>query len=95
MPPHTTKRRTTTHLKTKNNQNCQKIQLYGSLTTKKLKKKYSSRLAGGERTHGKVVPGTLGWQGGSWWSHILVRINQEEQLGSETDRTTQGSSEGR
>ena len=26
------------HLKTKNNQNCQKIKLYGSLTTKKLKK---------------------------------------------------------
>ena len=31
----------------KNNQNCQKIELYGSLTTKVLKKKYSSRLVGG------------------------------------------------
>ena len=38
MPPHTTKRRTTTNLKTKNNQNGQKIELYGSLTTKELKK---------------------------------------------------------
>ena len=28
------------------------------------------------------------WQGGSWWSrqsHIHMQINQEEQLGSETD----------
>ena len=40
MPPHTTKRRTTTHLKTKNNQNCQKIELYGSPTTKELKKMF-------------------------------------------------------
>ena len=34
-------------LKQKNNQNCQKIKLYGSLTTKELKKKHSSRLIGG------------------------------------------------
>ena len=47
LPPCTTKRRTTTNLKTKNNQNCQKIELYGSLTTKKLKKKHSSILVGG------------------------------------------------
>ena len=57
----TTKRRITMNLKTKNNQNCQKIKLYGSLTTKKLKKKHSSRLVGGvetgswvERTQGKT-----------------------------------------
>ena len=31
--PHTTKRRTTMNLKTKNNQNCQKIKLRESLTT--------------------------------------------------------------
>ena len=33
-------------------------------------------------------------QGGSWRSgpsHIRMQINQEEQLGSETDRATQGS----
>ena len=63
LPPHTTKR-TTTHLKTKNNQNCQKIELYGSLTIKKLKKKHSFRLVGG------VEMGSLGredvWQGSDW-----------------------------
>ena len=47
VPPRTTKRRTTTNLKTKNNQNCQKIKLHGSMTTKELKKKHSSRLVGG------------------------------------------------
>ena len=46
VPPHRTKRRTT-NLKTKNNQNCQKIELYESLTTKELKKKHSSRPIGG------------------------------------------------
>ena len=49
MPPHTTER-TTTNLKTKNNQNCQKIELYGSPTTKELKKKHSSRPGGGVET---------------------------------------------
>ena len=33
--------------KKKKQQNCQKIQLYGSLTTKELKKKHSSRPVGG------------------------------------------------
>ena len=47
MRPHTNKRRTTTNLKTKNNKNCQKIEPYGSLTTKQLKKKYSCRLVEG------------------------------------------------
>ena len=46
VPPHTTKRRTTTNLKTQNHQNCQKIKLYGSLTTKELKK-HSFRPLGG------------------------------------------------
>ena len=57
MLPLTTKRRTT-----KNNENCQKIELYGSLTNKELKKKHSFRLVGGaqtdsltERTPGKVA----------------------------------------
>ena len=44
MHPHTTKRKTTTNLQTKNNQNCQKIELYGCLRTKELKKKHSARL---------------------------------------------------
>ena len=50
MPPCTIKRRTTTNLKIKYNQNCQKIKLHGSLTTKELKKKHSSRLVGGAET---------------------------------------------
>ena len=91
--PRTTKRRITTNLKTKINQNCQKIKLYGSLTTKELKKKHSSRWVGGAET------GSWGredaQQGGSWqiWqSHIRVQIIQEEQLGSHIDHTTRGSS---
>ena len=68
MPPCTTKRRTT-NLKTKNNQNCQKIELYGSPTSKELKKKHSSRLVGEAETGsqrgedawpGKAVAGGLG-----------------------------------
>ena len=52
VSPHTTKRRTTTtNFKTKNNQNCQKIKLYGSLTTKELKK-HLSRLVGRSETCG-------------------------------------------
>ena len=94
--PCTTKRRTTTNLKTKNNQNCYKVELYGSLTNKELKKKHSSRLSGGAAT------GNWGredaWQGGGWWttrSHIHVQINLDEQLGNETDHATQGSSKGK
>ena len=67
MPPLITKRRTTTNLKTKNNQNCQKIKLHGSPTTKELKKKHSSRPVGGpemgswvKRTHSKEAAGGLG-----------------------------------
>ena len=60
--PCTTKRRTTVNLKIKNNQNFQKIKLYGSQTTKELKKKHSSRLVDGAGT------GIWGradtWQGG-------------------------------
>ena len=67
MSPCTTKRKTTTNLKTKNNQNFQKIKPYRSPTTKKLKKKHSSRLVGGaetgsqaERIRGKVAAGGPG-----------------------------------
>ena len=72
MPPRTTKRRTTTNAKTKNNQNRQKIKLYGSPTNKELKKKHSSKPVGGvemgsqvERTHSKAAaggPGQARWQ---------------------------------
>ena len=52
--------------KNKNNQNCQKIELYGSPTTKEFKKKHSSRQVAGaemgsqgrvERTRSKAVAG--------------------------------------
>ena len=83
--PCTTKRRTTTNLKTKNNQNCQKIKFYGSLTTKELKKKHMSIPVGGAEMGRKDL-----WQGGNWrtrqgggWqtgrSHFHVWVNQEEQ----------------
>ena len=67
-PPTSTTKRRTTNLKTKNNQNWQKIEPYGSPTTKELKKKHSSRPVGGEetasgaeRTRVKVVAGGPGW----------------------------------
>ena len=64
MTPHTTKRRTITNLKTKNNQNFQKIELYGSPTTKELKKKHSSRSVGGVEMGSPVerTPGRCGWK---------------------------------
>ena len=104
VPLCTTKRRTTTNLKTKNNQNCQKIELYGSPTTKELKKKHSSIPVG--RTDMDSRGGVDAQQGSAWrtvtgggwqsgWSHICVQINGEEHLGNDTDHTTQGSSAGK
>ena len=82
LPP-TTKRRMTTNLKTKNNQTCQKIKQYGSLKTKELKKKHSSKLVGGAE---KGSWGGEDVQEGSDWrskqSHICILINWEEQLGA-------------
>ena len=64
VPPCTTKRRTTTNLKTKKQPELTEIKLYGSPTTKEIKKKYSSRLLGGaetgswaERSHCKAAAG--------------------------------------
>ena len=103
MLAHTTKIRTT-NLKTKNNQNCQKIELCGSPTTKELKKKHSYRPVGAVETGSwgreDSQQGSV-WRtrpGGCWQSrqsHICVQINWEEQLGSETDHATQGSSMGK
>ena len=50
MLPCKTKRKITTNLKTKTNRTTRKIKLYGSPTTKELKKKHSSRLVGGAET---------------------------------------------
>ena len=88
----------------KNNQKCKKIKLYGSPTTKEVKKKYSFRLVGGtemgswggegRQQGGCGGPGNQGsglWTG---WPSICILINPEEQLGSETDHTAQSSSVG-
>ena len=51
VPPCTTiARTTTTNFKTKHNQNGQKIELYGSPTTKEFKKKHSPSPVGGAGT---------------------------------------------
>ena len=59
--PRTTKNKTKqkkpNNFKTKNHQNCQEIKLHGSLTTKKLKKKHSSRLH-----HNTATLVALPWQ---------------------------------
>ena len=60
-----TKRRTTTNLKTKNNQNCQKIELYGSPTTKELKKKHLYRLVGRAEDAQQGGNWRTGWV--RWW----------------------------
>ena len=51
--PHTTKRRTTTYLKTINNQKCQKIKLHGTPTMKELKK-HSPRPVGRSQGAGQA-----------------------------------------
>ena len=71
MLPCTTNRRTTTNLKTKNNQNCQKIKLYGILTTKELKKKHSSRLVGVTE---------MGRDGQPGWRRLVARWQLEDRL---------------
>ena len=72
VPPRTTKIRTT-NLKTKNNQNCQKIKLYASLTTKEIKKKHLPRPVGGAEISSQ---GREDVQQGSSWrtsqSHICA-----------------------
>ena len=79
-----------TNLKAKNNQNRQKIKLYGSLVTKELKKKYSSRLIGGaemgsrvERTHTKAVAGGPGWAS-RWLVDWVVPHSHADKPGGTT-----------
>ena len=77
--------------------------MYGSLITKELKKKHSSRLVGvaemGSWGREDAQQGVgLGGQGGSWESgnsQIHVQISQEEEVESKTECTTQGSSVGK
>ena len=49
LPPGTTTANLQLNYKTTITQNCQKIELYGSQTTKKLTKSHSSRRVGGQR----------------------------------------------
>ena len=77
-------------------ENYQKIELYGSLITKELKKKHSSRLVGGAEMGSQGREDAQ--EGGSWqtrWSHIHVQIIQEGKLGSEADCATQCSNMGK
>ena len=67
----------TTNLKTKNNQNCQKIELHGSLTTKELKKKQFIQT--GRR--GREIKR----QGSGWWtgrSHIVCGQTRKSNWGA-------------
>ena len=57
-------------------ENYQKIELYGSLTTKELKKKHSSRLVGGVEMGNQGIEDER--QCGSWWTgwtNIRMQIN--------------------
>ena len=62
FPPRTAIRKITTNLKTKYNQNCQKIKLYGSPTTKDLKKPYSSRQVGEVEMESRSGEDMVWWQ---------------------------------
>ena len=65
-------RRITTNFKTKNTQNCQKIELYRSLTTKDLKKLYSSRWVGGVETGSWSGEDIASWQQVvRWWQQLV------------------------
>ena len=68
--PHIGRISITTNLKTKTKQNCQKIKLHGSPTTKKLKKKHSPRPVGGVEMAARGREGKLGYKGCSarWWT---------------------------
>ena len=63
LPPCTTIKRITTNLKTENTQNCKKIKLYRSPTTKDLKKTYSSKWVGGVELGSWGIAEEPGWRG--------------------------------
>ena len=80
------------NLKTNNTQNCQKIKLYGSLTTKDLKKPHSSRRVGGEKMQRPVERGVACRGGGTTGSpnSLVVNKNWEEYLGSQKSQPQAG-----
>ena len=90
--PTCTTKRTITNLKTKNNHNCQKIELYESPITKELKKKHSSRSVGVvetgswvERTHGKAAAGGPG-RARQWLAEWVVPHLGSEKTGGTTQK---------
>ena len=66
----------TINVKTINTQNYQKIELYGSLTTKELKKKHSWRPVA------EVEMGILGWRElvARWWLEYWARQQLADQV---------------
>ena len=82
LPPHTTKRRTTTNLKTENNPKCQKIEWKSNNQGVKAETFIQTSRRGGDGQ----PDGEDAWQSGGWRTaqpHICMWINQEEQLWSE------------
>ena len=48
-----------------------------------------------ERMRGKAVAGALVGRDSGWRSHIHMWVNWQEQVGSDTDHATQGSTVGK
>ena len=92
----------TTERITNNTQNNQKIELYGSLTTKDLKKPHSSRQAGGARDRQEARRRSVvqRWQQGQkgqsniyvWWVKIGKDTLGDSNPSPSPDCTAQGSS---
>ena len=89
--------------KNKNNENLQKIELYGSPTTKEIKKKHSSRPVGGvekgsqvERTRSKAMAGGPREVVDCGAGQAKLQLDGEAAGGGPvTDCTTQSSSAGK
>ena len=105
VPPCTTKRRTTTNLKTKN-KHLPENQTVWKSDNQGVKEEAFIQTARRGRDRQPGWRGRAAWcrlagqrgKCGSWWirwTHICVWINWEEQLGSKRDHTTQGSSAGK
>ena len=86
MPPCTTKRRTTTNLKTEKDPELPENRTVRKSDNQGFKEETFIQLG---RRSGEGKLGQRGCvQGSGWqtkWSHICMHVNQEEQLGSETD----------
>ena len=63
LPPGTTTAKLQLNYRTNITQNCQKIELYGTLTTKELKKPHSSRRVGGT----EIRRHRIGWSHTHMW----------------------------